>query len=614
MYTKNEKERKVVFYGRVSTEHEAQLSALENQMQWYDDQLQRNPNWILVDKYIDRGITGTLAKKRPSFMKMIEDAKKGGFDLIVTREVCRFARNTVDTLEYTRMLAKIGVEIFFVEDNIWTFNSDGELRLTIMAALAQEESRKDSERVKAGQKISRDNGVLFGNGNILGYDLYRNIDSDGKWDSRENTYVINPEQAETVKIIYDLYYDGLGLTKICRELCRMQRKDAFGQVSWSPSKVHRIIHNMTYAGYKGYLKSYTDNYLEHTRVQNRDRDSYMYVKGDWEPIIPEERWLEVQAICKEKSTEVKKPDSGNRKIVGKNKSSDVWLRKLECRCGSSFRKNKWRTNKKTSTKVYGYQCYNQVNNGSIKTREKYGLDTDGYCDIPMIADWKLKFMAKHIFEALWTDRQESVYEAIKLIKENYTEDTKVKSNQLQISNLESSIRKSEARLKQLIEMRMDNEITKEEYAEMRDSLEQTIKECKSQLETNNENEIATDNIDYKLKEIEETLDRIIDFTTSEIDSDIIDKLVVKIIPEQKEKFKWILNLTGENNPLYTSVSGRKGKAEFECDFQKDLPLFLDCSGSYQGLIFNKTIKSVTRKGSRFFVFIILIPVANSNIQ
>ena len=160
--------RKIVFYGRVSTEHEAQLSALENQMQWYDDQLNRHENWTLVHKYIDKGITGTLAKKRPSFMQMMRDAEKGGFDLIVTREVCRFARNTVDTLEYTRKLKRIGIEVYFVEDNIWTFDPDGELRLTIMAALAQEESRKDSERVKAGQKISRENGVLFGNGNILG--------------------------------------------------------------------------------------------------------------------------------------------------------------------------------------------------------------------------------------------------------------------------------------------------------------------------------------------------------------------------------------------------------------------------------------------------------------
>ena len=143
------RERKVVFYGRVSTEHEAQLSALENQMQWYDDQIKYHPNWIVTDRYIDEGITGTQAKKRPAFLRMIEDAKLHKFDLIVTREVCRFARNTVDTLIITRELKNIGIEVFFVEDNIWTMDGDGELRLTIMATLAQEESRKVSERVKA---------------------------------------------------------------------------------------------------------------------------------------------------------------------------------------------------------------------------------------------------------------------------------------------------------------------------------------------------------------------------------------------------------------------------------------------------------------------------------
>ena len=163
--------RRVVFYGRVSTEHEAQLSALENQMQWYEDQSKYHPNWDVLDKYIDEGITGTQARKRPAFLQMIEDAKAGKFDLIVTREVCRFARNTVDTLVMTRMLKSIGVEVYFVEDNIWTMDGDGELRLTIMATLAQEESRKVSERVKAGQHISRTNGVIYGNGNILGYDL-----------------------------------------------------------------------------------------------------------------------------------------------------------------------------------------------------------------------------------------------------------------------------------------------------------------------------------------------------------------------------------------------------------------------------------------------------------
>ncbi|MDE7089556.1 MAG: recombinase family protein [Prevotella sp.] len=197
--------RKVVFYGRVSTEHEAQLAALENQLQWYDDQTKYHTNWTVLRKYIDEGITGTQAKKRPSFMQMIADAKEKQFDLIVTREVCRFARNTVDTLVVTRELKNIGVEVYFVEDNIWTMDGDGELRLSLMATLAQEESRKTSERVRAGQKISRDNGVLYGNGNILGYDRVG------------ETYIINEEQAETVRIIYDLYLRGYGFQKIVNE-------------------------------------------------------------------------------------------------------------------------------------------------------------------------------------------------------------------------------------------------------------------------------------------------------------------------------------------------------------------------------------------------------------
>ena len=150
--------RKVAIYARVSTEHEAQLSALDNQVQYYDDILKKNPDWILYNKYIDEGITGTSTKKRKNFMRMMEDAKAGKFDLIITREVSRFARNTVDTLQETRKLKKIGVEVYFTEDNIWTFNDeDGELKLTIMATLAQNESKKTSQRVKAGQMISFQN-------------------------------------------------------------------------------------------------------------------------------------------------------------------------------------------------------------------------------------------------------------------------------------------------------------------------------------------------------------------------------------------------------------------------------------------------------------------------
>lgn len=157
------KERIVAIYARVSTEHEAQLSALENQVQYYDNLMAFHPEWKLYKTYIDEGITGTSMKKRKNFLQMMDDAEHGKFDLIITREVSRFARNTVDTLQQTRLLKKWGVEVYFTEDNIWTMNDeDGELRLTIMATLAQNESKKTSMRVKAGQMVSFQNGVAYG--------------------------------------------------------------------------------------------------------------------------------------------------------------------------------------------------------------------------------------------------------------------------------------------------------------------------------------------------------------------------------------------------------------------------------------------------------------------
>ena len=135
--------RKAAIYARVSTEHEAQIFALENQVQYYDELLQRHPDWELVDRYIDEGITGTSIHKRESFMRMLQDAKEKKFDLIITREVSRFARNTVDTLQQTRILKSYGVEVWFTEDNIRKMNNEGgELRLSILATLAQNESKK----------------------------------------------------------------------------------------------------------------------------------------------------------------------------------------------------------------------------------------------------------------------------------------------------------------------------------------------------------------------------------------------------------------------------------------------------------------------------------------
>ena len=540
------RERTAVFYGRVSTEHEAQLAALENQMQWYEDQAKYHPNWTVLDKYIDEGITGTQAKKRPAFMQMIEDAKQGDFDLIVTREVCRFARNTVDTLVMTRELKNYGVEVYFVEDNIWTMDGDGELRLTIMATLAQEESRKISERVRAGQKISRDNGVLYGSGNIIGYDRVN------------GTYVINEDQAETVRMIFDLYLEGLGETKICKELCRRQRKDGHGNVSWSVSKISRILRNATYMGYKCYLKSYSNNYLEQKRIKNLDESTYLYVKGDFEPIIPEEVFKRCEEIRKTRTTKMI-VNKGER-TYGKRASLDVWLRKLRCSCGSTFRKNKWRTNQRGDT-VYGYQCYNQVNNGSKIFREKNGLDTDGYCDIRMIGDWKLDLMAKKIFESIWTDRKEDAKLAYKLLRECYQSDAS--RNKGTIAAVQGKISRATARMENLIAMRADEEISKEQFQTLRQKAETELADLNEELSRLNAAlDGETNTLD--MAAIEDALDSILDFSGPSIDSSIIDKFVCRITPVDNGHYRWDLNFApNKKQAIIGAVEGRKGKANAE---------------------------------------------------
>ena len=230
---------RVAVYARVSTEHEAQINALENQLEWYKIECSRHSDWEIVEVSVDQGITGTQAQKRPEFLRMMEDARKDKFDLIITREVSRFARNTVDALSYTRQMKAMGVDVLFINDGINTAADDGELRLSLMSSMAQDESRKISERVKAGQKISRERHILYGNGNILGF-------------RRENgTYVPEPEQAETVRLIFQMYSSGkVGLQKIVAELYRLGRLDAGGHVSWDASKVSRVLHNATYKGYR----------------------------------------------------------------------------------------------------------------------------------------------------------------------------------------------------------------------------------------------------------------------------------------------------------------------------------------------------------------------------
>ena len=521
------RQRSVVFYGRVSTEHEAQLAALENQMQWYEDQAKYHPNWTVLKSYIDRGITGTQAKKRPAFMEMLNDAKYHKFDLIVTREVCRFARNTVDTLVITRQLKEIGIEVYFVEDNIWTMDNDGELRLTIMATLAQEESRKTSERVRAGQKISRDNGVLYGNGNILGYDRLG------------DTYVINEDQAETVRIIYDLYLKGNGFNKIVNELVRLKRKDSSGLVRWDATKVSRILHNATYKGYQGYYKSHKNNHLDQKTIINRDEDTYLYVKGRFTPIISEEVWDKCKALRESKLT-LRKTQEGKLERTGTRTSEDIWAKRLICRCGHRMRKDRWHVNKTGLT--YGYKCYNVLNNGSKQTRIDAGLDADKYCDMGTIADWKFDLMLHELLKALNLNNDDLIKKAYNQFENSYTKETK---EARELRDAEAKLRKIRIKLENLTEMRVNGEIDKQEYSSLKAKINGEMLIAEKEIDdikrvVLEEERKATPRVSigvFRSMAVED-----LDFTKPIRHSALVNTMIKKIVPNTSLDFKWYLNL------------------------------------------------------------------------
>jgi DNA invertase Pin-like site-specific DNA recombinase len=520
------RERRVVFYGRVSTEHEAQISALENQMQWYDTQAQEHKNWIIVGRYIDEGITGTQAKKRPAFLNMIEDAKKGKFDLIVTREVCRFARNTVDTLVTTRELRNYGIEVYFVEDNIWTMDGDGELRLTIMATLAQEESRKVSERVKAGQQISREKGMVYGCGNILGY-------------TREvgGTYEIDEEQAETVRLIYKMYVeDKLGSPTIAKELERLGRKTASGGTHWHPESINLILKNSTYTGTQAYGKSFSNNYLEQKRIQNRDRESYMYKKCDYEPIISDELYLQAQAIRESKVTLCYSAEEiGECRTIRKahRLSQYIWARKVVDDNNVPYARHNWDKNPDGS-KTYCYMKRLPKENGRIKWSES-------------IPEWRFEMMGEAVIDYISNNIQ-SIATAVQKDIESR------KSDNDQSAEKAVSIERLKTKLDTLLKMRVNEEITAEEYKKMKKETESELKmvEAIGQLKSLR----ATDQkaLSKLIQELKIAL------AESNTMHDAVERLVSKIIPDGKTWFNWYINIGGGEITIPVEANGRKKNA------------------------------------------------------
>ena len=288
---------RVTYYARVSTDKDEQLHSLSAQLQYYSEFIQKCPNWIFVDGYVDEGISGTTASKRENFMRMIDDAKDGLFDFIVTKEISRFSRNTLDSIQYTQELLKCGVGVLFQSDNINTLMPDSELRLTIMSSIAQDEVRKISERVKFGFRRAIEKGTVLGNNRIWGYQ------------KQGGRLIIDEKEAEIIRMIFDLYANQLmGIRTIAAYLTDHGYKNTNGN-PFSFSTIRGILCNPKYKGYYCGGKSSKVDYKLNIIKSFSPDEWVMYKDEENVPaIVSEELWEKANLILKKRSAKQSSED------------------------------------------------------------------------------------------------------------------------------------------------------------------------------------------------------------------------------------------------------------------------------------------------------------------
>lgn len=336
---------KVAAYCRVSTDKEDQANSLQSQKRYFYDYIHQHEGWTFIEIYADEGISGTSTRKRAAFNRMIKDAGEHKIDLILTKEVSRFARNTVDTLEFTRRLKALNVGVLFITDHIDTRDNDGEFRLSIMASVAQEESRKTSERVKWGQRRSMERGVAFGS-RVLGYTI------------KDGALRVNPDETEIVKKIFMKFaYEGKGTTTIAKELYEEGIPPVGKAQRWSASTILQILKNEKYTGDLLQKKYVTADYLTHKRTPNPDPDDVILLKNHHQAIIDPDIWERTQQ-------ELEKRAIPGRK--GVRYSVRYWCSgKIKCGiCGASY--TAIRQKRKDGTIYEAWACYNKRHYGYEK--------------------------------------------------------------------------------------------------------------------------------------------------------------------------------------------------------------------------------------------------------
>ena len=524
---------RVGYYARVSTDKDDQLNSLENQQKYFEEMIMENKNWTLTRGYIDEGISGTAVKNRDSFLKMIEDATIGKVDLILTKEISRFSRNTVDSIKYTEYLLKNGVIVYFLSDNLNTIQEDSEFRLTIMSSLAQDEVRKLSERVKFGINRMIKDGKLIG-GNLTGY-----FKKNGR-------YEINPKEAPIIEYLFTTYASGnMGLKKIGLELASMEYLNSKGE-PYSQTTLAKFLTNPRYKGYYTAKLTEVEDYKTHKKRKVPKEKQIIYKDDRIPAIVSEELWDKANLLHEKRKKLPSRHILNTEEHIKKYKYSC----KLYCKdCGAVFIRN---------------GGSNRANNPVWACRT-YKVSGVSKCASPNI---KESYLDK-IFIDLFSDFIKNKKQYVSLVLKEYKNIIENHTSDLDVEEINKQILVIEKQKDKLLDLSIKGIIDDYEFKTRNDKLNVELFNLQKQLSETSKNNLEEERLKKKLELIETSLNSKLDI---------------------KENLAYLVNLLVEKVEVEKVNGDRKHiKLKIYYDFNTpDIDIDLDMNE-------NNQIKSLTAK-------------------
>lgn len=422
---------KVAPYCRVSTDSAEQLASYDSQVKYYEQKIKKNTNWKLAKVYSDAGISGTSITKRIGFQEMIQDAKLGDFDLVITKSISRFGRNTKDVLEYTRLLKQYNVAVFFEKENINTMSMDGEMMMTILTSLAQQESESISSNVKMGLKMKMRRGELVGFQGCLGYD----------YDNERKALVINEKEAEIVQYIFKRYNEGLGARVIGKELVAKGYKTKRGSSKWGDSTIRGILKNEKYMGDLLLGKTFTVDPITKQRLDNMGEEEQYYIKDHHEPIITKEAFENAKKIRGKRNM------NKNTGRIERYSRQYTFSSKIKCGfCETTVGRRAW--NAGTKNKKVVWHCIKSSKEGKKFCPESKGMHEE-----------VIEAAFVNVFNEMCSNSRDIIEEFISNVEKTLSNSTARK----ELSAINRKSVKVEEKIQKLVDLHLDGLLDRKTY-------------------------------------------------------------------------------------------------------------------------------------------------------